>query len=64
MNSNVDNFCNVETPEFLILKVVDNHIEHLRDEIKRLEHLKSELRYELEYGHGWSIELYQRLQML
>jgi len=64
MKANVDNFCNVESPEFLILEVVDNNIEHLKDEIRRLEHLKKELRYELEYGDGWSIELYQRLQSL
>ena len=64
MKANIDNFCNAESPEFLILEVVDNHIEHLRNEIKRLEHLKQEIRYELEYGNGWSIELYQLLGRL
>jgi len=64
MKVNIDNFCQADKPEFLILEVVDNNIEHLRDEIRRLEHLKKELRYELEYGNGWSISLAQLLQRL
>jgi hypothetical protein len=64
MKVNIDNFCNAESPEFLILEVIDNNIEHLKAEIKRLEHLKDELKYELEYGDGWSISLYQLLQRL
>jgi len=64
MSVNEENFMQADSPEFLILEVVENNIEHLKDEIKRLEKLKQELRYELEYGDGWSISLYQLLQIL
>jgi hypothetical protein len=64
MKANPEGFINVDAPEFLILEVIDNNIEHLRKEIKRMEHLKEEVKYELEYGDGWSISLYQLLQRL
>lgn len=64
MSVNKEDFTKVDAPEFLILETVDNNIEHLKNEIKRLEKLKQELRYELEYGNGWSFGIYELLNRL